>query len=326
MRNWRRGGTVQRATSGVVGLLLAVALLVATAPGAADAMCCVCRSCTGAAFCVDGIATSLTCAQLCVGATCNSTVYDAADICDGGCDGADRRTDGERPATHADHYADRDEKTGTQTATATPTATPRISGRIGYYVGDSPVAQATVALIAGTAAPMITTTDANGQFAFPSVDPGMQTLQPRKDGDFNIAVTTLDATLDPPVHQRHARFQRRSGPCGRCDGRRYDQHARRDAEFCSSRTVHGCALRWRRSAAQIGRSVQIRCCYPTRRWCNRTSPGSSARTVRSSTGRCSHHRLPARTSSRFCSAMSPEIGCLRRRRSHRSDQITGNDG
>ena len=183
---------MQRATSGVVGLLLAVALLVAAAPHTVDAMCCVCRSCTGAAFCVDGIATSLTCAQLCVGATWNSTVYDAADICDGGCDGATVAPTATTSSTPT--ITPTATQTGTQTATATPTATPEISGRIGYYVGDSPVAQATVALMAGTAAPMITTTDANGQFAFPSVDPGMQTLQPRKDGDFNIAVTTLDAT------------------------------------------------------------------------------------------------------------------------------------
>jgi hypothetical protein len=182
---------VQRATSGVVGLLLAVALLIATAPGAADAMCCVCRSCTGAAFCVDGIATSLTCAQLCVGATCNSTVFDAADTCDGGCDGAAVAPTATTSSTPT--ITPTATQTGTQTATATPTATPEISGRIGYYVGDQPVAEVTVALTAGTTA-ATTTTDVDGEFAFQSVDPGMQTLQPHKNGDFNIAVTTLDAT------------------------------------------------------------------------------------------------------------------------------------
>lgn len=191
MRNWRRrGGTVERATGGVVGLLLFVALLAAAGPRAADAMCCVCRSCTGAAFCVDGIATSLNCAQLCVGATCNSTVFDVADTCDGGCDGAAVAATATTSSTPT--ITPTATQTGTQTVTATPTATPEISGRIGYYVGDRPVANATVALIAGTTS--ATTTDENGDFAFQSAHPAVQTLQPNKNGDFNIAVTALDAT------------------------------------------------------------------------------------------------------------------------------------
>lgn len=49
-----------------------------------------------------------------------------------------------------------------------------------------------VALIGG--APASATTDATGAFGFASVAPGMQTLQPTKQGDFDTAVTALDAS------------------------------------------------------------------------------------------------------------------------------------
>ena len=102
---------------------LAAALLIAAAAAPRDAlaMCCLCRDCGGAAFCVDGVASSLGCATFCVNAGCNSTVFDSMDSCTDGCDGAP-----EAPTA-----------TASPTASDTPTATP--SGT----VTDTPTATAT---------------------------------------------------------------------------------------------------------------------------------------------------------------------------------------
>jgi hypothetical protein len=182
---------MQRATGWIVGLLLASVLLAAIAPRRADAMCCLCRSCPGAAFCLDTLSSSLACATLCLSVSCNSTVFDSVDTCDGGCNGA--------PVAPTVTVSSTPTVTPTTTpspsvtVTSSPTATAGLSGRIGYYVGDRPVSGVDVALIAGTTS--ATTTDANGDYGFTSVGSGMQTLQPTKLGDFNIAITALDATL-----------------------------------------------------------------------------------------------------------------------------------
>lgn len=182
---------MQRATGWVVGLFLAAVVLATMMPRRADAMCCLCRSCPGAAFCIDTVVNSLACATLCQNVLCNSTVFDSVDTCSGGCNGApvaSTATVSSTPTVTPTATA-----SPSATATSSPTATPGLSGRIGYYVGDRPVADVDVALIAGTTS--ATTTNANGVFGFTSVGAGMQTLQPTKLGDFNVAITALDATL-----------------------------------------------------------------------------------------------------------------------------------
>ena len=112
-RNTRRQGGARRGW-------LVVAALIGVIGVAADAgaMCCVCRDCGGAAFCVDGVANALGCSTLCVEAGCVSTVYDSADSCAGGCDGAP-----EAPTATASPTVTAT-PTPSSTATATETATP----------------------------------------------------------------------------------------------------------------------------------------------------------------------------------------------------------
>jgi hypothetical protein len=81
--------------------------------------------------------------------------------------------------------------TGTRTPSATPTRTPALSGQIRYYSSNGPVPG--VSLSVPGATPGSTTTDGNGMFRFASVPPGMMSLQPSKQGDFNFDVTALDA-------------------------------------------------------------------------------------------------------------------------------------
>lgn len=186
MRNRsRRGRVVQHVTGAAAGLFLLFILLDAMAPRAADAMCCACRSCPGAAFCVDGLNTSLVCATLCVASGCSSTVFDSVDTCAGGCDGA--------PVAPTATPSNTPTITATATATGTATPIPAFGGSIVYYVDDRPVPGADVALTAGTT--QATVTDANGNYGFASVESGMQTLDVTKQGDFNVAITALDGSF-----------------------------------------------------------------------------------------------------------------------------------
>jgi hypothetical protein len=82
-------------------------------------------------------------------------------------------------------------ETPTATHTATATLSPALSGHIRYYASDVPVPGVNLALMGGTSSAAVT--DLLGDFGFATVSPGMQTLQPAKDGDFEIAITALDA-------------------------------------------------------------------------------------------------------------------------------------
>jgi hypothetical protein len=197
---------MQRATGTLAGLLLAVTLPIAMPPAPADAMCCACRDCAVSGFCIDGVANALACATLCVSAQCASTTFDSVDSCAGGCDGAPvepTATASNTPsvtatatatgtATETATLSPTPVATGTETPTASPTATPALSGQISYYANDLPVEDVTVTLSGATNDTAMT--DADGIFRFASVASGMQTLEPTKDGDFNVAVTALDAT------------------------------------------------------------------------------------------------------------------------------------
>ena len=211
----RRSGTGWQLTGVAIALLSGIA---ATMPAAADAMCCVCRSCPDAAFCVDGLASPVACAQFCVDAGCESTVYDGEDSCDGGCDGAPAEPTVTASATAtatATHTAEATPTatdtatpeatptatetataeataTATSTAEATPTATapPALAGAIRYYVEDRPVADVGVMLLGDVQD--TTTTDASGAYAFSSAMGDVGVL-PGKLGDFNDAITSLDA-------------------------------------------------------------------------------------------------------------------------------------
>ena len=83
----------------------------------------------------------------------------------------------------------------TPTATRTPTGVPGgpvVSGTILYYADGEAVPNATLAL-QGTSATLNTSSDATGQFDFPSVSAGTWTLQPQKQGDLGNAISALDA-------------------------------------------------------------------------------------------------------------------------------------
>jgi len=88
----------------------------------------------------------------------------------------------------------------TGTATTSPTITPtatitpisQLGGKVRYYSDNGPVPGVDVALIG--VPPGMETTDANGNYGFPSV-PSNFTIQPTKQDDFENAVSALDATL-----------------------------------------------------------------------------------------------------------------------------------
>ena len=234
-----RGTGMRRGAAMTAGLILGSILIIGTvAPRAADALCCNCSSCGGAAFCMDAIPSSLVCATLCVARGCNSTVFDSGDTCEHGCDGAPEAptatpsntpsatpsTTPTRTPTSSPSSTPTRTPTVTQTATAsltatnsatpsitptlaptgTPTTTPTItptptqtppselSGHVRYYSDNGPVPGVDVLLI-GLPTGM-ETTDANGNYGFPSV-PTNFTTQPSKQDDFQNAVTALDATL-----------------------------------------------------------------------------------------------------------------------------------
>jgi hypothetical protein len=222
----RRGRGVQRAAAAVLaGALALVGLAATAAPRAAQAMCCVCKSCGGTAFCTDGVADSVACADFCVASGCNSTVYNSADVCLGGCAGqvdvptatpsdtataTPTATASETPtATATESPTPSPSETATITTTPTetptpsttvtaspspsPTATSPFGGHIRYYTGNGPVPGADVALLGAT--PDSSTTDASGAFGFDSFPPGAVTLQPAKQDDFNSAITALDAAF-----------------------------------------------------------------------------------------------------------------------------------
>jgi hypothetical protein len=202
----RRRGPIR-----IGGLACATVLAVALARPA-DAMCCLCRTCSGGPFCVDDIGGALTCANFCTAAGCSSTVFDSSGSCTGGCDSAPEAptatptatvtgtatrtgTPADTPTTTSTPTITETPtltQTPTTTAAATPSATPALSGQIRYYEGDRPVANADVALIGS--APATVMSDATGAYAFATVGTGAQSVQPTKQGDLNVAVTALDAT------------------------------------------------------------------------------------------------------------------------------------
>jgi hypothetical protein len=217
---------VQRAAAAILGATLAlIGLTTAVAPRAAQAMCCVCKSCGGTAFCTDGVADSLACANFCVASGCNSTVYDSVDACAGGCNGqpdaptatpsstatetptatasqTSTATASESPTATATHTATvtvtatetaTPSTTPTEMPTQSPTATAPFGGHVRYYTGNGPVPGVDVALINAT--PATSTTDESGAFGFTSTPPGMVTLRPAKQDDFNAAITALDAAF-----------------------------------------------------------------------------------------------------------------------------------
>ncbi len=199
---------------------LASVLLAAPAARTADAMCCLCRNCVGAAFCADTAGNQVICAGLCQSAGCSSTLFDSTDTCAGGCDGGPVAPTITPISTASATRTATPSATPTATVTATPTLTPTVTptgptgtptttptvtltptpsstpalgGHILYYAGSRPVPGVDVGLIGG--APDTAMTDATGAYGFASVAPGMQTLQPTKQGDLDTAVTALDASF-----------------------------------------------------------------------------------------------------------------------------------
>jgi hypothetical protein len=75
--------------------------------------------------------------------------------------------------------------------TVTPTSTAVISGQVRYYSNNDPVPGVTVNM--ANAIPGMATTDASAIYRFASAAPGAISLQPSKQGDFNLGVSALDA-------------------------------------------------------------------------------------------------------------------------------------
>jgi hypothetical protein len=222
-----RDSSIRRPIMGVDGWVLVATLLITMAlPAVARAMCCLCRDCSGAEFCVDGLANSLACSNFCFANGCPSTVFDSADTCNGGCDGAPDAPTATASATPTQTPTITATATSTATptatgsntppatstssatatasdtpaASATPTATPSItptstdqlSGHIRYYAGSHPPVAGVTVDLAG-AMPDSTTTDADGNYGFSSAPSGAFTIEPAKDDSVNTAITSLDA-------------------------------------------------------------------------------------------------------------------------------------
>ncbi|MDX2167225.1 MAG: dockerin type I domain-containing protein [Deltaproteobacteria bacterium] len=130
--------------AGLCGLLTIVLAAAAFAPDAAEGMCCVCRNCTGAAFCVDGLQTSQTCTGFCLSVGCTATTYDGADACAGGCDSAPVAPTATPPSTATATLTRTATLTATATATftatatATATATPTTTDTVTHTPTDTP--------------------------------------------------------------------------------------------------------------------------------------------------------------------------------------------
>ncbi|HSP99904.1 MAG TPA: dockerin type I domain-containing protein [Candidatus Dormibacteraeota bacterium] len=244
-----RDSRIRRRAGRGAGWIVAATLVVAVSlPADARAMCCLCRDCSGGdAFCVDGLATSLVCSTFCFNNGCPSTVFDSADTCSGGCDGAPAAptasvsatptltptatatgtatgsaTASSTPTATATVTATASASstpsatandsptatvTATSTASATPTSTPSstpsatpsatagppapLSGHISYYTGGGPVPDVDVVQLGDT--PGSVMTNAGGHYGFSTAGPGNVTVQPQKNGQFNAAITSLDA-------------------------------------------------------------------------------------------------------------------------------------
>jgi Dockerin type I domain len=87
--------------------------------------------------------------------------------------------------------------TPTSTETATPTATPTstfgVRGQIRYYREGRPVPGTDVDLLGTPLESAVS--DAAGVYLLPEVAQEMRTLQPKKTGDFNDGITSLDGAL-----------------------------------------------------------------------------------------------------------------------------------
>lgn len=252
-----RYSSIRRRAGRGAGWIAAATLVVAVSlPIDANAMCCLCRDCSGAAYCVDGLANSLACSTFCFNNGCPSTVFDSVDTCAGGCDGApDAPTatpsatttqtptitatstaTGTAPPASTPSSTPTDTGTATATATdsptavntatstptgtatetgaasATPTATPsntpsstptasptvtagtpsQLSGHIRYYAAPNLSVPGVTVVQSGTT-PATAMTNASGNYGFSTAGPGNVTIQPQKNGDFDTAITSLDA-------------------------------------------------------------------------------------------------------------------------------------
>jgi hypothetical protein len=88
---------------------------------------------------------------------------------------------------------DTPEPTATATPTTTPTSTFGVRGRIVYYRDDLPVAGTQVDLLGMPLESAMS--DAGGVYVLPNVAAEMRTVQPRKTGDFNEGISSLDTAL-----------------------------------------------------------------------------------------------------------------------------------
>jgi Dockerin type I domain len=108
--------------------IIAASVIVAVSLASdARAMCCLCRDCSGAAFCVDGLGTSIACSNFCFINGCPSTVYVSNDTCEGGCDGAPDAPTATPSSTATITATTTITATATATRTATATATSSVT-------------------------------------------------------------------------------------------------------------------------------------------------------------------------------------------------------
>lgn len=182
-----RDSSIRRRAGRVTGWVAAATLMVALwLPAGAGAMCCVCRDCGGASFCVDGLGNSLACSNFCFTNGCPSTVFDSVDTCAGGCDGAPEAPTATVSATPS--LTPTATATGTATGSATPsasaTATGAASATATATASDSPTPSATpthspTATVTATSAASTTPTETptDTPSASPSATPTGSTSQ-----------------------------------------------------------------------------------------------------------------------------------------------------
>lgn len=120
----------RRAWTAWVGAIVLALMALATWVPSAAAMCCVCRGgACSAGFCMDSIANTLVCSNLCDAANCPDAVYHSGDTCAGGCDVATELPTAtpSHTRTHTGTPTDTPTPTPSATFTITPSATPTIT-------------------------------------------------------------------------------------------------------------------------------------------------------------------------------------------------------
>ena len=172
--------------------------------------------------------------------------------------------DGDADAdAHGDAERVTDEHVATPTATptatpstspsVTPTTPPQLSGHIGYYTGGGPVPGRRRATDRRDT-PARAMTDSAGNYGFSNPRAGNVALRPSKQGDFDTAITSLDAVLVLQAVAGITRAHARAAVGGGRHRQRHLQLARCDAHPPVPGRHHRPSSKRRRTAGRTGSS------------------------------------------------------------------------